>query len=174
MARASQSSWSAASVSVNEQGSLGRARRGMLRGVKRLHSPRLVWLCLWLSALTLGSTVGCASDALSLEDPVVRTVQINPNVLSVQRLQHTLTFTVNFSDAEREEIRVIGMAERNLEDLGLQVDDFEILSGFEFAIDVSVLPEPSLSAEPQVVSIVVETGDGHRFVLEGFITLLSL
>ena len=146
----------------------------MLAGVKRHYTSIFLWLQLVVSTLVMGMALGCASDALSLEDPVVRTVQINPNVLSVQRLQHTLTFTVNFSDAERESITLIGLAERNLEDLGLQVDDFEILSGFEFSIDVSVLAEPSLSAEPQVVSLVVETRDGHRFVLEGFITLLSL
>ena len=146
----------------------------MLAGVKRQDPSIFMCLRLLISTLVMGMALGCASDALSLEDPVVRTVQINPNVLSVQRLQHTLTFTVNFSDAERDSITLIGLAERNLEDLGLQVDDFEILSGFEFSIDVSVLAEPSLSAEPQVVSLVVETGDGHRFVLEGFITLLSL
>lgn len=146
----------------------------MLAGVKRQNPSIFMCLRLLISTLVMGMALGCASDALSLEDPVVRTVQINPNVLSVQRLQHTLTFTVNFSDAERDSITLIGLAERNLEDLGLQVDDFEILSGFEFSIDVSVLAEPSLSAEPQVVSLVVETGDGHRFVLEGFITLLSL
>ena len=67
----------------------------MLAGVKTLHFHISV-AQLVVSTLVMGMALGCASDALSLEDPVIRTVRSTPTS-SVQRLQHTLTFTVNFS-----------------------------------------------------------------------------
>ena len=130
---------------------------------------RSLWL---LGCLSLFA--GCASEALSLENPTIRSVQINPNVLSIQQERYTLDFTINFSESEREMISLSGLSAPNLGDIGLQVEEFEIHSNFEFSIDVSVLPNPQFSLEPQVLRVVVDTKDGHSYILEGFITLLSL
>jgi len=120
------------------------------------------------------ATLGCASEALSLEDPTVRTVQINPNVLSVQREGYTLEFTANFSQGERDSITLTGLSAPDLESIGLRVEKFAIHSDFEFSIEVSILPNPQTSIDPQLVQIFVETSDGYTYTLEGSITLLAL